>query len=228
MALSHKETDTMFKVDFYEDRQGNQPVKVVLKDLRDKAKTSKDARIQYQKILTFIRALEEYGTRIGEPTVKHIVDGIWELRPLAHRIFFFYWKENKFILLHHFIKKSQKTPPNEVDQARRNMQDFLERNDWVMANENSTSFSDFYNDDNNISSTERAKIEFEVELIGKLVELREAKGLTQAQLAEAAGVKQSALARLEKLKATPQIDTLFKLLTPMGYKLTIVPNEDRA
>ena len=97
-----------------------------------------------------------------------------------------------------------------------------------MANENSTSFSDFYNDDNNISSTERAKIEFEVELIGKLVELREAKGLTQAQLAEAAGVKQSALARLEKLKATPQIDTLFKLLTPMGYKLTIVPNEDRA
>jgi len=89
-------------------------------------------------------------------------------------------------------------------------------------------FSDFYNDDSNVSPAERAKIEFEVELIGKLIEAREARGLTQRQLAEAAGVKQSAVARLETLKATPQIDTLFKVLTPMGYKLTIVPTDERA
>jgi ribosome-binding protein aMBF1 (putative translation factor) len=87
------------------------------------------------------------------------------------------------------------------------------------------SFHDFYNDDQNISPTERAKIEFEVELIGKMIAAREAKGMTQEQLA-AAGVKQSAVARLESLKATPQIDTLFKMLTPMGYKLTIVPTDD--
>ena len=90
----------------------------------------------------------------------------------------------------------------------------------------SKSFHDFYNDDQNISPTERAKIEFEVELIGKLVAAREAKGMTQEQLAKAAGVKQSAVARLEGLKATPQIDTLFKMLTPMGYKLTIVPTNE--
>ncbi|MDR1541680.1 MAG: helix-turn-helix transcriptional regulator [Clostridiales bacterium] len=88
------------------------------------------------------------------------------------------------------------------------------------------SFHDFYNDDANVSPKERAKIEFEVELIGKLIAAREAKGMTQEQLAEAAGVKQSAVTRLESLKATPQIDTLFKMLTPMGYKLTIVPSED--
>ena len=89
----------------------------------------------------------------------------------------------------------------------------------------STSFKDFYNDDSNISTADRAKIEFEVELIGKLIEARESKGLTQAQLAEAAGIKQSAVARMETLKVTPQIDTLFKVLTPMGYKLAIVPIE---
>lgn len=89
----------------------------------------------------------------------------------------------------------------------------------------STSFRDFYNDDANVSPTQRAKIEFEVELIGKLVEAREARGMTQAELAEAAGLKQSAVARLESLKATPQIDTLFKVLTPMGYKLAIVPED---
>ena len=87
-------------------------------------------------------------------------------------------------------------------------------------------FREFYDDDNNVSQTERAKIEFEVELIGKLIEARETRGFTQAQLAETAGVKQSAVARMESLKATPQIDTLFKILTPMGYKLAIVPSEE--
>ena len=119
----------MFEVHFYEDKQGRQPIKEVLITLRDKAQTSKDARVQYQKILAYIRSLENYGTRMGEPTVKHIDGDIWELRPMAHRIFFFYWQENKFILLHHFIKKTQKTPSKEIEQAQRNMEDFKERNE---------------------------------------------------------------------------------------------------
>jgi phage-related protein len=117
----------MFEVEFYENRHGEQPVKQVLIELRDKAQTSKDARIQYRKILTYIRALEAYGTRVGEPQVKHIDGNLWELRPLAHRIFFFYWRDDKFILLHHFIKKTRKTPPKEIEQATQNMKDFLER-----------------------------------------------------------------------------------------------------
>jgi phage-related protein len=119
----------MFEVDFYEDRHGKQPVKEVLIELRDKAATSKDARIQYQKILLHIRALETYGTRIGEPQVRHIDGSLWELRPLAHRILFFYWRENKFILLHHFIKKTQKTPSKEIEQAKQHMKDYMKRND---------------------------------------------------------------------------------------------------
>jgi len=95
-----------------------------------------------------------------------------------------------------------------------------------MAVKNSTNFRDFYNDNNNVSASERAKIEFEVDLIGKLIEARETKGFTQAQLAEAAGIKQSAVARMERLKATPQIDTLLKVLMPLGYKLAIIPNEE--
>lgn len=87
----------------------------------------------------------------------------------------------------------------------------------------STKFQDFYLNESKISPTERAKIEFEVELIGKLVELREASGLTQKKLAELSGLRQSAIARLEKMKFTPRIDTLFKVLIPMGYKLAIVP-----
>ncbi len=54
----------MYKVEFYEDIRGVQPVKEVLLQLRDASLTSKDARIQYQKILTYIRALETFGTRV--------------------------------------------------------------------------------------------------------------------------------------------------------------------
>ena len=97
-----------------------------------------------------------------------------------------------------------------------------------MAAKRSTNFNDFYNDNENVTASDRARVEFEVELIGKLIEARETYGFTQAQLAAAAGIKQSAIARMESLKATPQIDTLFKVLTPMGYKLAIVPNEERA
>ena len=103
----------MFDVDFYEDRQGRKPIKEVLIDLHDKSKTSKNSRVQYHKILAYIRSLEEYGTRVGEPTVKHVEGDIWELRPLSHRIFFFYWKDNKYILLHYFIKKTNKHPPKK-------------------------------------------------------------------------------------------------------------------
>ena len=118
----------MFEVEFYEDKRGVQPVKEALIELRDKAQTSKDARIQYQKILAHIRALEAFGTRIGEPQVKHIDGNLWELRPLAHRIFFFYWRDNTFVLLHHFVKKSRKTPPKEIEKATLSLKDFLERN----------------------------------------------------------------------------------------------------
>lgn len=88
-----------------------------------------------------------------------------------------------------------------------------------------TTFDDIWNDNELISEEERARIEFEVSLIGKLIEARESKGITQHELAQMTGVKQSAIARLESMKSTPQIDTLFKILKPLGYTLAIIPDE---
>lgn len=84
-------------------------------------------------------------------------------------------------------------------------------------------FEEYLNDDTRVSQAERERIKFEVALIGKMIEAREAKGLSQKQLAEISGVKQPAIARLESMRATPQIDTLLKLLNPLGYTLTITP-----
>ena len=108
-------------------RNGESEIENYLNELTEKAKNSKTDRINRNKILSYISALSQYGTRVGQPIVKHIEGSIWELRPLSNRIFFFYWKDNKFVLLHHFFKKSQKTPPYELEQARLKLKDFLER-----------------------------------------------------------------------------------------------------
>lgn len=63
----------------------------------------------------------------GEPYIKRVRDEIWELRPIRQRIFFASWKANGFILLHHFYKKTRKTPQREIDKAERNLKDMLER-----------------------------------------------------------------------------------------------------
>ena len=74
-----------------------------------------------------MQILETYGTRAGEPYMKHLDSGIWELRPIDDRVLFAYWENDTFILLHHFVKKTNKTPPREIDQAKRNLKEFLER-----------------------------------------------------------------------------------------------------
>ncbi len=86
-----------------------------------------------------------------------------------------------------------------------------------------SNFNNLWNDPNFIGQEQKNKIDFEVQLIGKIIEAREQKGITQKELAEMAGLKQSDVAGLESLKSTPQIDTIFKLLEPLGYTLTIVP-----
>ena len=76
----------------------------------------------------------------------------------------------------------------------------------------------------NLTQAEKDEIQLKIDLADKLIEAREKKGMTQEQLAQMSGLKQPAIARLEKMKATPQIDTLFRVLKPLGYTLAIVPD----
>lgn len=87
----------------------------------------KDARVNANKLNDYIQALATYGTYIGEPVCKHLDGEIWELRPLSNRILFAGLVNGKFILLHQFVKKTQKTPKREIDQAKRELTDYLER-----------------------------------------------------------------------------------------------------
>jgi DNA-binding XRE family transcriptional regulator len=96
-----------------------------------------------------------------------------------------------------------------------------------MNNKMIDTFSDYINDEARVSPAERARINFEVSLIGKMIEARKEQGLSQRELADMSGVKQPAIARLESMKATPQIDTLFRVLHPLGYTIEIVPLQQK-
>lgn len=60
-------------------------------------------------------------------------------------------------------------------------------------------------------------------LIDQLIAERHRQGKTQQQLAREAQLTQSAIARLERKKAAPQLDTLMKVAAALGCDLTIVP-----
>lgn len=77
--------------------------------------------------------------------------------------------------------------------------------------------------DLSIDQENQNAIALEKDLIRTMVAIREEKGLTQAQLAEICNVKQPVIARMESCVHSPQIDSLLKILSPLGYTLQIVP-----
>ena len=117
----------MYSVDFYQTSSGHSDVFEFLEDLRTKAHSSKDARIQYKQVARYIQLLEDNGTNLPTDVVKYLGDDIWELRPSFNRVLFFYYDNGTYILLHHFRKQTQKTPRREIDKAISEMNDYISR-----------------------------------------------------------------------------------------------------
>ena len=117
----------MYNVEFYETQDGKSQIWEFLEDLRIKAATSKDARIQHKQASLYIELLQQNGTRLNENITKHLEDGIWELRPGNNRVFYFFFQDNTFVMLHQFRKKTQKTPKREIEKAKRERDDYLFR-----------------------------------------------------------------------------------------------------
>ncbi len=117
----------MYTVEFYETADGQSDIWDFLEELRGRAATNKDARIQHKQISLYIQLLQDNGTRLNENITKHLEDGIWELRPGNNRVFYFFFENDTFVLLHHFRKKSQKTPKREIEKAKSERADYIAR-----------------------------------------------------------------------------------------------------
>lgn len=119
----------MYEIEFYETEDGKCPIWDFLEALRLKAPTNKDARIQHKQASLYIELLQQNGTHMNAEITKHLDDGIWEIRPGNNRVFYFFYQNDTYVLLHQFRKKSQKTPKREIEKAK------IERNDYLRRKE---------------------------------------------------------------------------------------------
>ena len=83
------------------------------------------------KVLRTIKLLEENGTDLRLPYSEYLRDDILELRTKVgsdiSRVLYFFLDGGKVILTHGFIKKTQKTPPSEIERAIRYRKDYFSR-----------------------------------------------------------------------------------------------------
>ena len=70
---------------------------------------------------------------------------------------------------------------------------------------------------------EIAESNLRVAIISELIKARQEQGISQKKLEELSGLKQPVIARMEKGSTSPQIETLLKVLAPLGKTLAIVP-----
>ena len=79
-----------------------------------------------------------------------------------------------------------------------------------------------------LTPEEIAESDLRVALMSELINARLEKGISQKKLEELSGVKQPVIARMERGSTNPQINTILKVLAPLGKTLAIVPLEQKS
>ena len=71
----------------------------------------------------------EFGPNLGMPHTRAMGEGLFELRVKGQagiaRVFYCTVVQRRIVMLHVFIKKSQKTPKRELEIAKRRLQEVL-------------------------------------------------------------------------------------------------------
>jgi len=76
-----------------------------------------------------------------------------------------------------------------------------------------------------LTEIEKAEIKLHTQIMGEIIQARNTKGITQKQLEQISGIKQPQIARIEKGNIHPQINTILRLLNPLGMTLAVVPKK---
>ena len=87
-----------FKAEFYETEEGKKPAKDFMLSQNPKMKA---------KLFGLVSILEQYGNQ--------------------SRVLYFFYYEGRIVLTHGFVKKTKKTPPSEIEYAKKCRKAFLER-----------------------------------------------------------------------------------------------------
>jgi phage-related protein len=109
---------TTMTVVFYSTPGGNEPARDWLRELP----------ADHRRVIGEDLRVVQRRWPLGMPLVRKMEKGLWELRSTIPdgiaRLFFTIWEEN-IVVLHGFIKKSGKTPDNELETAQRRLTHFI-------------------------------------------------------------------------------------------------------
>lgn len=108
--------------EYYRDAVGKEPVAEFINSLPERTRA---------RTFRLVKLLKDYGVLLNEPYTKQVRGKTRELRIKdnqgAIRILYFTYTGRRFILLHGFIKKTDKTPIRDIEIAEKRMNDFLQR-----------------------------------------------------------------------------------------------------
>jgi len=110
-------------IEFYQDSKGPVPVQDFI--------CQQSAKVE-AKIYRYIDLLQDFGLSLGRPFIEKLAGtDIWELKirhsSNRYRILYFAHSGHRFILLHAFLKKTARTPKNEIEVAHNRMIDYKRR-----------------------------------------------------------------------------------------------------
>jgi phage-related protein len=111
---------SQWRVEFYVFGNGNSPVLSWFQEQEPKVQA---------KLAQIFELLQDQGTAVGKPYVAPLVDKLYEIRveqdTNIYRVVYFAYTGQRFILLHGFQKKTQKTPKQELALALERQKAFL-------------------------------------------------------------------------------------------------------
>ncbi len=105
---------TDWTIEFYLEDDSTSPVEEFLDGLDLKTR----ARFRWS-----MEQLRVRNVQAREPLVRHLEDDLWELREESrtniYRVIYFFFTGRRIVFLHGFQKKTEKTPHQELESARR-------------------------------------------------------------------------------------------------------------
>ena len=116
--------DPEIRVIFFKTAAGNEPVREWLRELP----------LEQRKAIGEDLMVVQFRWPLGMPLVRKLAPDLWELRSTIPdgiaRVFFTIWqneanRNSAIIVLHGFVKKSQKTPDNELATAKRRLAELI-------------------------------------------------------------------------------------------------------
>ena len=90
---------------YYVDARGRIPVKDFIGEL---------PLGEQAKVFAYIEELRKQGHNLRRPLADFVRDGIYELRPKAKRLFYFFFLKENVVLVHAIKKKRDKIPENDI------------------------------------------------------------------------------------------------------------------